>query len=306
MPPLGGYWDTLGHWNKGFCAFAPYAPYEKFICLDGDMLCTSSFNGLIERLRKSDRNSLFATIFTQDDLWRKIIENESHPQHKKAKDWVRRGLGNVENMHRFDSAFDPYAICPISSGIYASTRGAIPEKAIMDLFEREKRFYSNVLKSTFEYRKNETQIFYGDQGRLVYLIDRMKIKLYNTQPDGSQVWAGNYKVRNVPVGEALANQLTYSFIHLGGELRLSPSIFSKGLLHWVKSRTMREFKNKLAHVKYIREMPGYSLWKHYSDHTWFDTVLWTWRDIRLIFRRVFGYLARSPKKLIGRLTPRRI
>ena len=218
LPEPEGFWGTMGHQSRDFWAFQ--GPFDKFLYLDADLICTSSLSSLFRRLRAQEGPFLFAHIcFTDQMTWKAAIEDKSHPMHEAAIAWVRRALGNPELLTQFDADYDPYATAPFNSGIFASRRGAITEVDLKALFEKkEALFYENILKRTFSWKLND--LFYTDQGRLNYLVDKLKLPIIDLKPDGHDYWAGDI-VERITIDKFIHNRLEFKFIDLGR--RSSPS-----------------------------------------------------------------------------------
>src|SRR5208283_978229 len=157
LPQPEGFWGTLGHQSRDFWAFQ--GPFEKFLYLDADLICTGSLSSLFKRIQEQEGHFIFVHIyFDNQATWEAAIEDKNHPRHEEAKAWVRRGLGNLDLLTQFDADYNPYARTPFNSGIFASSRGSITESNLRSLHEKEVSFYEDILNQAFTWKSND--IFY--------------------------------------------------------------------------------------------------------------------------------------------------
>lgn len=258
LPEPEGFWRAIGHQSRDFWSFQ--GPFEKFLYLDADLICTGSLSSFFERLRAQEGLFLFAHIcFTDQMTWKAVIKDENHPMHQAAIAWVKRALGNPELLTLFDAEYDPYARAPFNSGIFAGRRGAITEADLIALFEKEALFYENILKRTFTWKCND--LFYSDQGRLNYLVDKLQFRLIDLHPDGHDFWAGDI-VERVTIDKFMDNKLSFKFIHWAGVPRPRPSLFCHPLLRWLDP-LIYEF-NEYKNYEGFPEIPGYALWYYFQ------------------------------------------
>jgi hypothetical protein len=263
------------------------------------MICTGSLTSLFRKLKAQEGKFIFASVYAEDDWWKRVVENNIEPHYKIAQEWVHNGLGNPYYLSLFDDEYDPYGRCPFNSGNFASARNVITEGHLNSLNKREIKFYKNILKSEFDWKSSE--LFYRDQGRINYLVDKLRIKVIDFGSDGRQIWGGNKEVNKVELSDVFDDKLEYKFVHWAGEIpRPTASLFSKGPLFRIKMHALREFKTqKLIHFRKLDETPGYSLWKYYNERliTLKDIYRFTLRDAILITRRVCEYLCNIPRKI---------
>jgi hypothetical protein len=258
LPEPEGFWATIGHQSRDFWAFQ--GPFEKFLYLDADLICTGSLDSFFGRLRTQDGPFLFAHIcFTDQMTWKAIIQDKKHPMHQAAITWVKNGLGNPELLTQFDTEYDPYARAPFNSGIFAGRRSAITEADLKALLKKEALFYEKILKKAFTWKCND--LFYGDQGRLNYLVDKLKLPLMDLYPDGHDFWAGDI-VEKVTVEKFMNNRLKFKFIHWAGVPRPRPSVFCQPLFRWIDP-LIYDFENYKRYEGFP-EIPGYALWHHFQ------------------------------------------
>jgi len=279
----GGFWRTLGHHSRDFWAFQ--GPFEKFLYLDADTICTGSLSSLFSRIEAQEGSFLYAHICFADQMtWEAATTDRNHPTHKAAKAWVKRGLGNPALLAQFDAHYDPYARAPFNSGIFASRRGVITEADLRALHEKEVSFYENILKRTFTWKSCE--LFYGDQGRLNYLVYKLDLPILDLWPDGHDFWAGDI-TDQVTVEECLNNRLPFKFIHWAGVPRPRPSFLCEPLFRWLDP-LIYKFDDYRRYEAYP-EIPGYALWRHFQVRneypmTMKDRLSSTYSDVKRLAR----------------------
>jgi hypothetical protein len=299
LPNPEGLWGMLGHQSRDFWAFQ--GPYERFLYLDADIICTGSLSSLTGRIRSQEGNFLFAHIcFTDQRTWDEAVADKNHAMHKAAISWVKRGLGNPDLLIQFDADYNPYAKAPFNSGIFASRRGAITEDTLKELHEKEVAFYKDILKKKFTWRYSE--VFYTDQGRLNYLVSKLHLSLQDLRPDGHDSWAGDITER-VTVDSLLNRQLDFKFIHWAGVPRPSPSIFCLPIF-----RRLHPYIYSFDdYRKYegFPEIPGYALWRYFQVGGEYpmrlkDQLLFSFRDVR----RLAGALKSKGRAFLPRRSKR--
>ncbi len=302
LPQPGGFWATLGHQSRDFWAFQ--GPFDKFIYLDADILCTGSLKPVIERIDSAAGKFLFAHIYFDNQTWKAAIEDEEHAVHERAVSWVRRGLGNPELLTQFDAGYNPYARAPFNSGIFASRRNVITEDDLRALHEKEAAFYKDILKQEFGWKSCD--LFYSDQGRLNYLVSKLDIIVHNLRPDGHDVWAGDITKR-LTVDMCLDSQLEFKFIHWAGVPRPRPSIFCQPVFRKLDP-LIYKFDDYRRYEGYP-EIPGYSLWRHFQLSNKYpmrlkDQALFSYYDLQRLARSLKSkgraWVCSVLKKTIGR------
>lgn len=276
-------WALLGHADRKFWAFQ--GPYEKFLYLDADIICIRSLAPFLKQLQEASGKFVFAEIQIDDDQWRSAVADPGHSLHKLCVDRVRGQLGNIELLKRFDPSYDPFVRYAFNSGAFASSRGTLVAKDFVELFRREEQFFLQELNKPFTWRAFD--LFFGDQGRLNYLVAQRNISVYNLYPHGHYIWGGC--AVKFPLTDVLAGRVEYSFIHWAGCPRPTPSWFSRGLLF-----PMVKLLNPALEPGYVRlgEIPGYSVWRYFTAQvagTRFSLAeqwRWTRRDAQKIFKSV--------------------
>jgi hypothetical protein len=301
LPLPEGFWGTIGHQSRDFWAFQ--GPYERFLYLDGDIICTGSLSHLIQRIKRQEGNFIFVHIYFEQRTWEAALNDKNHARHEEAMRWVRIGLGNIELQRQFDADYDPYARAPFNSGIFASRRGAITEDSLKALHKKEVLFYESVLKQKFTWKSND--LFYTDQGRLNYLVSKLNLVIQDLRPDGHDEWAGNI-TQKVTVDSFLKNQLEFKFIHWAMVPRPSPSVFCDPIFQWLQPFTYT-FDKYMTFDKYKRyrgfpEIPGYALWRYFQVRNRYpmrlkDRLLFSYRDAR----RLAGSLKRALFRVVSRV-----
>jgi hypothetical protein len=303
LPLPDGFWGTVGHQSRDFWAFQ--GPYERFLYLDADIICTGSLSHLIQRIKKQEGNFLFAHIyreFVDQRTWEAAVNDKNHARHEETIQWVRIALGNPELLKRFDADYDPYARPAFNSGIFASRRGAITEDTLKALHEKEVLFHENVLKQKFTWKSYELFLL-GDQGRLNYLVSKLNLVLQDLRPDGHDTWAGHI-IEKVTVDSFLKNQLEFKFIHWAGLPRPRPSVFCDPIFQWLQPFIYADLYLQFPHVgkgygvykgyRGFPEIPGYALWRYFQVRNRYpmrlkDRLLFSYRDAR----RLAGSLKRA-------------
>ncbi|MGD0966217.1 MAG: hypothetical protein ABSA57_20260 [Candidatus Acidiferrales bacterium] len=285
MPEPKGFWRELGHHDRDFWAFQ--GPFERFLYLDADIICTGSLSSLFRRIRNQEGPFIFVHVYLNDQTtWEASIENKNHPRHEEAKAWVKRGLGNPDLLARFDAAYSPYGRVPFNSGIFASRREAISESDLRTLHEREVSFYADILNQPFTWKSCD--LFVTDQGRLNYLVDKLSIPIIDLRPDGHDIWAGDI-IEKVTVDRLRNDKLEFKFIHWAGVPRPSPSIFSNPYLHWLNPLIYRF--NDYKKYEGFPQIPGYALWRYFQVDKEYamrinDQLSWTYSDLKRLTRSI--------------------
>jgi hypothetical protein len=297
MPEPEGFWSKIGHQDRDFWAFQ--GPFEKFLYLDADIIYTGSLNSLFARIREQKGKFIFVHIYHEQNSWQAEIEDKTHPKHEQHKAWVKRGLGNPNLLTQFDPTFNPYKRCPFNSGIFASSRGAITELDLRELHEKEVSFYKDTLKKKFMWKSSE--LFYCDQGRLNYLVDKLELPIIDLKPDGHDYWAGDIRDR-ITVNKFLKNELNFKFIHWAGVPRPNPSIFCNPPFYWLNFLIDRRF-NDYKKYQGFPEIPGYALWYYFQTNNEYsmrlsDRLSWSYADLKRIAQSVRAKF----KKTIGKIS----
>lgn len=293
MRPPGGFWGELGHADRKFWAFQ--GPFEKFVYLDADIICTRPIAPFLEGIAEQRGRFLAASIPIADADWRTAVADRSNARHDMCVRRVSSQLGNVDLLAEFDPLFDPYARYPFNSGLFASSRDTIPEEAFADLHARERDFFENRLGTAFNWRSH--RLFFGDQGRLNYLVDRLGVDLQGTHPTGDYRWGG--EAFELPLEQVLAGESPCNFVHWAGTPRPSPSLFCRRPL----LAALPLAYPMAPRFRKLREIPAYSVWRHFAAadarrDTLRDRLAWTWRDARVLPRRAAGRVVRGTRQTL--------
>lgn len=292
MSPPTGFWAEMGHADRKFWAFQ--GPYDKFVYLDSDVICTRPLAPFISQLRNQSGLFLDANLPIEDSEWQAAVRDPTNALHDVCVNRVSSQLGNASLLADFDPEFDPYSRYPFNSGLFASSRDTIPEQAFANLHSRERTFFENRLEIPFDWRSH--RLFFGDQGRLNYLVDRLGIERHGTHPYGHYEWGG--EALELSLETVLAGQARCNFVHWAGTPRPSASLFCRRPL--LPLLTMAY--PMAPSYKRLREIPAYSVWRHFArdDRKGWEKARsrleWTWRDAKVIPRRSAGRIVRSMQR----------
>jgi hypothetical protein len=292
MPEPDGFWAEMEHYDRKFWAFQ--GPFERFVYLDADVICTRPLKPLIERIEAEPGPFLMAHIRAEADEWHAVLSDPTDPRHAQYLERVPWQLGHVDRLREFDREYSPYAHYPFNAGVFASRRLTIGEGTLEDLYAREAEFLARRLNKPFRFA--ERSLFFGDQGRLNYLVEKLGIELRPLAPYGHFQWGGDPFSISVEAG--LGGEAPYTFIHWAGTPVPSPSVFCHAplLRLFVPGWELPPAYGKL------RELPGYSLWRHFLDR-WDGTERWdnhrlggAWRWSLWDARRIVRFTARRARK----------
>jgi hypothetical protein len=283
MPEPTGFWAEIGHQDRCFWAFQ--GPFETFVYLDADMICTKSLDNLRTRIVRQPGDFIYVHTSISDQDWATLINDPADPQSQKYARQVKREIGR-DSLIQFDPDYDVLANCPFNSGVFASRRLAITESDLASLNRSEKDFYRNVLNKEWNWRSSE--LFFRDQGRLNYLVSKLSIPIFRLQPDLICV-AGASAVR-VAFDDVERGSCDFHLIHWMGSMSPSPSFFCVRPLFavyafpWsaVGRRTGRWMAPEYHRLK---ECTGYSLWRHYYEQSYGaipprERLRWSWRHLK--------------------------
>ncbi len=158
----------LDYYDRKFEIFA--GPFEKFLYIDSDILCVKSIEKLIN-LILAERGRFFYVNLPKD-----AIDLNNSDSIKKNRDIILSGqLGNLENLKAFDSEYNFFNTPIFNSGLFATSKETLSLANISDFFNKEFEFYEKVLKK--HYSGGNFDLFFGDQGKLNYLVWKNKIPL---------------------------------------------------------------------------------------------------------------------------------
>jgi hypothetical protein len=255
-------------------------------------------------LRDRAGRFLCANLPIDDSDWRDAVADPGSALHRTCVDRVSSQLGDAALLAEFDTGFDPFERYPFNSGLFASSRDTIPEAAFAALHARERAFFEQRLETPFDWRSH--RLFFGDQGRLNYLVDRLGIERHGAAPYGHYAWGG--LAMELPLQTVLDADAPCNFVHWAGTPRPSPSLFCRRPLLPILTIAYPMAPG----YRRLREIPAYSVWRHFatSGHddvgTLRSRIEWTWRDASPIPRRSAGRVVRAlQRKLRPIRTPTR-
>lgn len=282
MPHPGGFWGEIGHADRKFWSFQ--GPFEKFVYLDADIICSRNLDRLFKQLEQQDGNFLNLQLPYDDETWRSAITDTNHILHNTFIRRINSQLGDINLLHEFDPDYDPFGHYPFNDGLFASSRYTIDEQAFKDLNDRERMFFKQRLKKDFSWKSFD--LFFGDQGRMNYLVDRLGLKRLSLFPYGNYQWGGN--IVEIRLEEVLSGSAQCNFIHWAGCPRPNPSLFCKAPLLRFLTLAYPDLPNEYSS---LNEIPGYSVWWYFSGpdqkkwKTAKEILKWTRRDAKLIARK---------------------
>ncbi len=288
-----GYWGQLGHADRKFWCFQ--GPFERFLYLDADIICIRSLEAFRQRVLAQKEPFIFVTQPIKHEVWSVATEDSSHPQHQECIGRAHAQLGNISLLKEFDPDFKPFARYTFNNGVFASSRLILSEANFQDLYEREQAFFKRRLGKTFNWRCFD--LFFGDQGRLNYLVAKREIPVLDLEPDGHYIWGGCALAFDVDM--VLENRAEFSFIHWAGCPRPSPSFFCNAPLLSSLTTIYRCLKPGYGALK---EIPGYSVWRHFSgDLPLWEKLRWTLKDSKKIGRGILRQVLSTSRKVDQRV-----
>jgi hypothetical protein len=293
-----GFWAKMGHIDRKYWAFQ--GCFKRFLYLDADMICTRSFNSLIDRINGQDGSFIFVQEETGNGpAWIDAVTNKNHKQHAHHMAMVRGQLGNPEYIQLFDEQYDPYNRYPFNAGIFASSIETISESKFKDLYNKECEFYKTIIGKEFSWSAHD--LFFADQGRINYLVAKLNIAVFNLFPDGHFLWGGTPAIVNID--SVLNGDVDFSFIHWAGCPRPSPSVFCKGLGLSLQRKVSSSSNLKEGYDALI-EIPGYSVWEYF----WTDSgkrkikfqekFAWSLKDADKVTTKAYQVLKKKVKNIL--------
>jgi hypothetical protein len=296
MPIPTGFWAEIGYQDRDFWAFQ--GPFETFLYLDADTIVVKSLDDLAKRVVRQQGDFIYVQPWMNDEQWRSVIRDPTHPEHNKYLQEVRSEVGPA-SLDTFDPDHDCYAHRNFNSGAFASRRFAIKESNLASLNEAERKFYRDVL-GIEEWNWKSSKLFFRDQGRLNYLVDKLSIPVFPLEPDLVCRAGASASAFQVSFDEVEKNSPDFHFIHWMGAKSPTPSYFCNGplfrlyanLWSYVGSRTGRYVDPGYRHLP---ECTGYSLWRHYYQRSHGpmpvgERLHWTWRDTRRVAKLIVRWL----------------
>jgi hypothetical protein len=283
MPAPTGFWAEIGHQDRCFWAFQ--GPFDTFVYLDADIICTKSLDNLRTRIVQQSGDFIYVHTSISDQDWSTLINDPAHPQSQRYASQVKREIGR-DTLLQFDHDYDVLANCPFNSGVFASRRLAITESDLRSLNRSEKDFYRSVIKKEWTWKSSE--LFFRDQGRLNYLVSKLSIPIFRLQPDLICV-AGGSAVQ-VSFDDVVRDSCDFHLIHWMGAMSPSPSWFCVRPLFAVYAflwSTVGRRAGRWMAPEYhrLKECTGYSLWRHYYEQSYGaiplgERLRWSWRHLK--------------------------
>jgi hypothetical protein len=295
MPePPGRFWPQIGHQDRKVWAFQ--GPFEKFLYLDADTICTKSLDHLSARISRQQGDFLYVQCDQQG--WRAAVEDPCHPQHDgcvRNAQWTV-GTGPLQD---FDPEYDFLARRPFNSGVFASRRLAITESDFEALNHAERKFYHDYFDQE-AWTWKSSDLFFRDQGRLNYLAVKLNIPAFPLTPDLICRSGGSATV--VSFDEVERGTCTFHVVHWTG-VAPNPSFFCSMPLFRLYALVValvgrREGLEFAPGYEWLPERVGFSLWRHYYEKLFGplrlrDRLTWSRRELKRLYRRSFEHITRS-------------
>lgn len=294
MPIPDGFWAQLGHQDRDFWCFQ--GPFETFLYLDADIICVKPIGVLIDRIKQQTGDFIFVTEWLPPEKWREATSDPSHEHHKAIRHLPPRVIGNISKLKLFDPEYDPLVRMPFTSGVFASRRLAIKEADVEALHRAEIQFHVTELKKPFSWKT--LHLFERDQGRLNYLVEKLRIPVLDLKPGGWEKYGG--LPLSVSVEDLESGQHDFQFIHWAGSPRPSLSLFCRkpllGLMAWANVN-VRPGYAKLA------EIPAYSVWRHFYQNSRGpvkagEVLRWTLKDLSNVREHLHLRLRKSASNFL--------
>jgi hypothetical protein len=300
VTPAGSFWPELGHMDRKFWAFQ--GPFETFLYLDGDTICTGSLDRLVRRIHRQQRDFIYVQPWIDEAAWRSVMQDPAHPRHAG---YVRQISGTIGRgpLAGFDPGHDFFARCPFNAGVFASRRLAIKEADLVALNHAERAFCRDVLGlEAWSWRSDA--LFFRDQGRLNYLVAKLKIPIMPLQPD--LICRAGASATEVSFAVVERGVCEFHIVHWMGAKSPSPSLFSNGPLFRVYAALWSSVGKQTDRwiapgYERLSECVAYSVWRHYHERLFGPMSLrarlaWSWTDLKKtchLLRRCLKLLIRS-------------
>jgi hypothetical protein len=296
MPQPVGFWAQMGYMDRCFWAFQ--GPFENFLYLDADMICTSPLDKLRERLTRQQGPFIYVHPSISDEDWLTLIQDPSHPEHQRYARHVKREIGRGP-LDRFDPDYNIFENYPFNAGLFASRRLVLTESDFVILNKKEKMFYRYMLKKDWTWKSSD--LFFRDQGRLNYLVRKLSIPTFHLRPDLICL-AGTSELQ-VSFDQVAGGSCDFHLIHWMGSLSPSPSWFCVKPLFAVYAFLWSEVGRRTGRwaapdYRRLPECPGYSLWRHYYELSYGPIPLrvrlhWSWRHVKRTCKLLVRWLKLS-------------
>jgi hypothetical protein len=279
MPEPTGFWAEIGHQDRCFWAFQ--GPFETFLYLDADMICTKSLENLRQRVVQQQGSFIFVQPSISDEQWLALIHDPNHPEHQKWARRLKREIGR-DCLTKFDPDYEIFANRPFSSGVFASRRFAITESNVQSLNQAEREFYRDSIKKTWTWKSSK--VFFRDQGRLNYLVNKLSIPVFRLRSE--LICLAGASAIQVSFDDVERNLCEFHMIHWAGSVNPSPSWFSVKPLFAIYAFLCCATDGWVAPDYHrLPECTGYSLWRHYHEQSCGaiplrERLRWSWRDLK--------------------------
>jgi hypothetical protein len=296
MPQPGGFWAHMGYMDRCFWAFQ--GPFENFLYLDADMICTKSLENLKRRITQQQGNFIYVHPSISDEDWLTLIHDPNHPERQRYARHVKREIGRGP-LNEFDPDYNIFANYPFNAGLFASRRLVLTEADFASLNRTERNYYRNVLKKDWTWKSSD--LFFRDQGRLNYLVSKLSIPTFHLQPD--LICLAGASAIQVSFDRVARDSCDFHLIHWMGSMSPSPSwfcvkpLFAVYAFLWtaVGQRTGRWMAPEYHRLP---ESPGYSLWRHYYEQSYGamplgERLRWSWRHLKRVCKLAIRWLKLS-------------
>lgn len=304
MPEPPGFWGRIGHQDRDFWAFQ--GPFETFLYLDADTICTKSLDGLVDRITKQDGDFFYIQPWIGDRDWRAVMGTPGHPEHDEYRSLISRDIGTGP-LTQFDPGHDFYVHCTFNAGVFASRRLAIGESDLESLNRAERAFYRDHL-GIADWNWKSSELFFRDQGRLNYLVRKLAIPVFPLEPD--VITPSGARAIQASVEAVKTGSCGFHIIHWMGAMSPSPSLFCSGPLFTLYASLWSDVGQKTGrHVdpgyKRLPECPGYSLWRYYHDRelgrsSWRERLRWSGQHLRRTGKLLIRILRLALPRCCGR------
>ena len=296
MPQPTGFWAEMGHMDRCFWAFQ--GPFETFLYLDADMICTRSLDDLRARIVRQQGNFIYVHPAISDQDWLALSNDPDHPDHQHLARQVKREIGRAP-LTQFDPGYNVFKNYPFNAGLFASRRLAITEADFASLNQAERAFYRDCLKKDWSWHSSE--LFFRDQGRLNYLVNKLSIPVFRLRPQ--LVCLAGASAIQVSFDDVARESCDFHLIHWMGAMSPSPSFFCAkplfavyGFLWSAVGRRTGRWMAPDYHR--LPECTGYSLWRHYyvEAHGALplgERLRWSWRHLKRTCKLLFRWLKLS-------------
>ncbi len=179
MPePSGSFWPKIGHQDRKVWAFQ--GPFERFLYLDADTICTKSLDQLMKRTLSQQGDFIYVQPWMDDQSWQSVIRDPCHSKHEQ---FVQHSISTIGHgpLAEFDPDHDFLSYHKFNTGVFASRRLAIKEADFRSLNRAEREFYRSAL-GVDHWTWRSQQLFFRDQGRINYLVRKLGIPTLPLNP----------------------------------------------------------------------------------------------------------------------------